>query len=284
MGSPMAVNLVEAGFSVRAWNRSSDRARPLAEQGADVFEDPAEAASGCDLLITMLSDAAAVLDTAAAALDSLSAGATWAQMSTIGIEGTQRCAELAERAGVDFVDAPVLGTREPAQQGKLVVLASGPDAALTNCLPVFDAVGARTLRLGPAGAGTKLKVVVNSWIVGVVAVLAETISLAEALEVDPASFLEAIKGGALDLPYAHLKGAAMIDKSFDDPAFRLALSLKDAELVLAAADHARLEVPVMQAVVERLQRAERAGHGDADMAATYLATAPRLGMDGDGDG
>jgi 3-hydroxyisobutyrate dehydrogenase len=197
-------------------------------------------------------------------------------MSTIGLEGTEHCARLAARAETTFVDAPVLGTREPAQQGKLVVLASGPDAARDRCQPVFDAVGQRTLWLGPAGSGTRCKVVVNSWVVSVVGALAETITLAQVLDVGPERFFEAIEGGALDLPYARLKGALMIERKFDDPAFRLALARKDADLILAAMSERDLELPIMRAVADRLRRADEDGHGEEDMAATYWATAPEL--------
>src|ERR1035437_2203040 len=274
MGHPMARNLLGANFKVHAFNRSAARARSLSDDGAELFEDPRAAADGCSLLLTMLSDADAVLETAAPALEALQGERIWIQMSTIGIDGIERCVELAEQAGVSLVDAPALGTREPAQKGALVVLASGPNDARGSCQPVFDAVGSRTLWLGEAGGGNRAGVGVNSWIVGVVAVLAETITLAQALDIDPRQFFEAVKGGPLDLAYAQIKGGQMIDRSFDDPAFRLALSRKDADLVLAAAAQAGLEVPVMQAVAERLALAEQAGHGDEDMAATYWATAP----------
>jgi 3-hydroxyisobutyrate dehydrogenase len=279
MGLPMARNLAAAGFSVHAWNRSPERARPLAEHGVQVFDDPRAAAERCDLLVTMLSDCAAVLDAAGQALGGLPENAIWVQMSTIGIEGIEACAELADRAAVRLVDAPVLGTRQPAERGELVILASGPPEAEAECQPIFDAVGSRTMWLGEAGAGTRLKIVVNGWVVGVVAVLAETISLAEASGVDPQRFFDAIEGGPLDLPYARVKGRMMIERAFGDPQFRLALSRKDADLLLAAAESAELEVPVMRAVAERLYRAERAGHGDDDMAATYLATAPGVGAE-----
>lgn len=274
MGLPMARNLAQNGFAVRAWNRSPERAEPLREHGAEVFEDPREAAEGADIVVTMLSDAEAVLDTASRALEDHSNGALWIQMSTIGTEGTERCRALAEQAGATFVDAPVMGTREPAEKGALVVLASSPDDVRERCDPLFKVVGARTLWLGPAGAGTRLKIVVNSWIVGVVGVLAETISLAEVLDIDPQQFFNAVEGGPLDLPYAKLKGRAMIERRFDDPSFRLALSRKDAELVLEASAPQGLELPVMEAVLTRLQRAEEGGHGDEDMSATYWATSP----------
>ena len=270
----MARNLAKAGYEVRAWNRTSERARALEDEGALVAQEPGEAAEGCELLVTMLSDTVAVLDSAGGALPSLKNDATWVQMSTIGLEGAMLCEEAANEAGVRFVDAPVLGTREPAESGELVVLASGPSEARAQLEPLFDALGERTLWLGEAGQGTRAKVVINSWIVGVVAVLAETVTLAQALDIDPQVFLDAVEGGPLDLPYARMKGEAMMKKAFDDPAFRLSLSRKDTELVLDAAGQGRLDLPVMEAVRERLRRAEEDGHGDEDMAATYWASAP----------
>jgi 3-hydroxyisobutyrate dehydrogenase len=270
----MVRQVLKAGLEVHAWNRSVERARPLADDGAQIFEDPCEAVEGCDLVVTMLADASAVLDTAAGSLEAAERGAVWIQMSTIGVEGVERCEALAERFDVRLVDAPVLGTRAPAESGKLVVLASGDAEALDAAQPVFEAVGSRTLRLGPVGEGTRCKLVVNSWLIGVTSVLAETVSLAEVLGIDPQHFFDAIDGGPLDLAYARTKGQAMVEKSFDDPSFRLALTLKDANLVLAAAEEADLEIPVLRAVAARLQRADQDGHGDEDMAATYLATAP----------
>jgi 3-hydroxyisobutyrate dehydrogenase len=195
-------------------------------------------------------------------------------MSTIGPPGTKHCAELADDHDITFVDAPVLGTRTPAEKGELVILASGPESARPAVDPVFDAVGNRTIWLGEAGAGSAAKVVLNSWVVGVVGVLAETISLAQATGVDPQVFFDALQGGALDLPYARLKGPPMVEQSFDDVSFSLSLARKDAELVLAAADEAGLDLPVMRGTLERLRSAESEGHGDEDMAATYWASAP----------
>lgn len=275
MGLPMCRHLLEAGFELRAWNRSPERAEHLAGEGAELAEDPSEAARDAEVLITMLSDADAVLDSATPAVETLAQDSIWVQMSTIGLAGTERCVKLADRHGIALVDAPVLGTREPAEQGKLVILASGPEEAKSQTESIFDAVGQRTIWLGEAGAGTRCKVVVNSWIVGVVGVLAETIALAEALDIDPHKFFDAVEGGPLDLPYARTKGAAMIEHRFDDVAFRLALSRKDAELVLDAAAREQLGLPIMDAVTARLRKAEGEGHGDEDMAATYWASAPR---------
>jgi 3-hydroxyisobutyrate dehydrogenase len=276
MGLPMARNVIKAGgFAVRAWNRSPERAQPLAQEGANVCGEVAEAARGAALLVTMLSDGDAVHEVAAQALPELADGAIWIQMSTIGIQDSDRCAELAAAAGVTLVDAPVLGTRDPAEQAKLVILASGPQDTRDQVMPVFDALGSRTLWVGDAGAGSRVKVVVNGWVIGVVGVLAEVIALAEGLDVDPSLFFEAVKGGPLDLPYAQLKGKAMMEHDFTDVSFRLALARKDGDLLLAAADEIGLQVPVMDAIVARMRKVQAEGKGDEDMAATYWASTPK---------
>jgi 3-hydroxyisobutyrate dehydrogenase len=274
MGLPMARNLARAGFTVRAWNRSPEKAKPLAdEDGVAVCSTPAEAARGATAMLTMLSDAGAVLDVMAGedgALTGISEAPVWLQMSTIGIDGTQRCAELAQRHGLGFVDAPVLGTRQPAEQGKLVILASGGDDQRERLDAIFDAVGRRTMWVGDAGAGTRLKVAVNSWILSVVEGAAETLALAEGLGLDPALVLDAVAGGPLDLPYLQMKGKGMIARDFE-PAFRLALAAKDAALVEDAAAAHGLDLPLVAAIRRRLD-AGVPEHGDKDMSATFLTS------------
>jgi 3-hydroxyisobutyrate dehydrogenase len=271
MGAPMARNLARARHEVRAWNRSPDKAAPLRDDGVDVRDDPA-IASGADVVMTMLSDADAVLDVAERA--DLGEGQVWWQASTIGLDGTERCAALAGKTGAILVDAPVLGTRQPAEEGKLVILASGPDDALDTCTPFFDAVAARTLRLGEAGAGTRLKLVVNSWVLAVTQATAESIALAEALGLDPNLISEAVDGGALDLPYFRMKAKLMLDREFP-PSFALALAAKDARLVVEAADRHGADLPAARAIAQRMTEATEAGHGEEDMAATYRLSQPR---------
>jgi 3-hydroxyisobutyrate dehydrogenase len=193
-------------------------------------------------------------------------------MGTIGEEATKRCAELANRGGVGFVDAPVLGTRQPAEEGKLVVLESGPEEARPRLAPVFDAIGHRTIRAGEAGAGTRLKLVANSWVLAVVEAGAETIALAEGLGLDPAVFFQAIEGGTLDLPYLRLKGKAMMDRDFT-AAFRLALAAKDAGLASRAADERGLDLPLLGVIARRLAAGAKE-HPDLDISATYLTSSP----------
>ena len=153
------------------------------------------------------------------------------------------------------------------------MLASGPDDALDRCEPIFEAVGQKTFRLGEAGTGTRMKLVVNSWLLSLVEGLGETIAFAEGIGIDPAEFLETISGGPIDNPYAQMKGRMMVERSFE-PSFKLALAAKDADLVMEAIERHDLELPMLAAIEGRLHEAARE-HGDEDMAATYLASAPK---------
>jgi 3-hydroxyisobutyrate dehydrogenase len=264
MGAPMARNLVEAGLEVRVWNRSIEKARAV--EGAQVYESASEAVSGADFVLTTLADAEAVEQT----VQGLDFGeAVWLQMSTVGIAATERLGKLSD---APFVDAPVVGTKQPAEKGELTILASGPRDARERAKPVFDAVGARTIELGDAGEGTRLKLVINSWLVILVEGLAETIAFAEAIGVDPERFLETIEGGPVGPPYAQLKGKMMIARKFD-PSFSLALARKDARLVLEAAERHGFDAALVDVVARKMDEAIAAGHGDEDMAATFLASA-----------
>jgi len=274
MGLPMVRNLDEAGFAVHAYNRTVSRAQPLEAEGIAVFDDPARAASGCSVMVTMLSAGDAVLEVAGAALQATDGPETWIQMSTIGTPATERCEALADEYDATFVDAPVVGTRGPAEQGKLTILASGPERSRPVAEPVFNAVGARTLWLGEAGAGSRAKVMVNMWVIGVVAALAETLAVGRALELDPDLLFEILDGGPLDLPYARIKGAMMAAGSFDDVSFSLSLARKDAQLARAAGDAAGIELPALDGALARMLEAERRGHGDEDIAATYRVSEP----------
>ena len=275
MGLPMARNLVRAGFTVRAWNRSPDKAQSLSQDGAELCETPTDAAAGADVILTMVADADAVLacmEGSEGGSSSAADDAVWLQMSTIGERGTERCLELARQRGLALVDAPVLGTKKPAEDGALVILAAGPESLRQQLTPIFDVVGSRTMWVGEAGAATKLKVAINSWIVTVVEGGAETIALAEGLGLDPALVLEALEGGPLDLPYLRMKGKAIMEGNFE-PSFKLALAAKDAGLVEESAELHDLDLPLMSTIRRRLEQGAE-HHGDKDMCATYLTSAP----------
>jgi 3-hydroxyisobutyrate dehydrogenase len=282
MGKGMARNLAAAGIGVRAWNRSFDKLSDLAGvDGLARFEKVGEAVAEADAVLTILSDADAVLAVMDEVAGSLAEGNIWLQMSTIGVAGIERCADLAERAGLTLVDAPVLGTKQPAESVELVVLAAGPEESRAAIEPAFEAVGKRTLWVGPeAGAASRLKVAINSWIVAVVEGTAETLALAEGLGVDPELVFDAISEGPLDLPYMRMKGGAMLKREFT-PSFRLDLAAKDAGLAVDGAREAGLDLPMIEAIAAQMSDAAEE-HGEKDLAAAYLAVTPTAGSASDG--
>ena len=178
MGAPMASNLLKAGFKVRVWNRTRDKARALAAEGADLAETPADAVREAAFVITMLIDADAVVAVMGQAAESVPDGAVWLQTGMVGRD-VQRVAGLAEDHGITFVDCPVLGTRETAKRGRLVVLASGRGDALDRAQPIFDAIASKTVRLGPEVSGaSRMKLVANAWTVTLLETLRAQLSRA----------------------------------------------------------------------------------------------------------
>lgn len=270
MGTGMARSLLSAGLALRVWNRTPERARPLAEHGAVVAGSAAEAVTGAGIVLTMLFDTDSVVEAITAAGDALAPGTLWVQTSTVGVEGIDRLAKLAAERDLVLVDAPVLGTRKPAADGTLVVLAAGPDGVQDRLAPVFAAIGGRTMWVGAVGAATRLKLVANGYVLTVLDGIAQSLRMAEAFDLDPALFLEAVKGGAMDAPYVGLKGSAMLAGQFE-PAFTLSGALKDAGLIEDAARAAGADPAFVAVAREHLSRAQDAGHGDLDMAAVYLA-------------
>jgi len=280
MGAPIAHNLLAAGFEVSVWNRTAERAAPLAADGARQSSSPAEAAEGAGLALTMLADGDAVNDAMSGpegALASLRPGSAWIQMATIGDEWTQRLATRAAEKNVEFVDAPVSGSDGPAREGKLVVLASGPEEVRAQLEPMFDAIGRKTLWLGPAGNGTRLKLVLNDWLASLTEGVAEAIALTEALGLDPELFIEAIDGGPLGSPYAVTKARAARAGELA-PGFALRLAFKDVGLALDAARERDLELPITEAISRRWQQAIADGHGDEDVSAVIAVASSRVAV------
>jgi 3-hydroxyisobutyrate dehydrogenase len=265
MGAPMARNLAAAGHDVRAWNRTRDKAESLTDVGVTVTGTPAQAVDGAATVVTMLVDGDAVDAVLRDAADGLTSSTLWLQMSTVGHRWADELAALADQLGVIHVDAPVLGTRGPAEQGTLTVLAAGAPEVRDRAAEVFDVVGARTIWLDRPGQASRLKLVANAWVTALTAALAESVALAEHLDLDPERFLEAIEGGPVGAPYARVKGELML--AGDYPAsFPAAHALKDVRLILDAADDGP-DLRVARAVADGFAATVDAGHGDDDMSA-----------------
>jgi len=276
MGRPMTARLISAGFSVRVWNRFPANVVSLVEAGATAAASPGEAAVGADVLLTMLSDGStvhAVMSDPDGPLARAESDLVWLQMSTVGIDWTDRFAVLAEAHGVSFVDAPVSGSVAPAEAGTLLVLASGPVEVHEIVAPVLDAIGRRTIWLGPAGAGSRAKLVLNNWVVDLVESTAETLRFAAALGVDPELIVDLLDA-PIGSPYAVVKARQMLKGDFT-PSFALKHAVKDADLALAGASSAGVELPLTQSLIESWHRMVRNGWGDKDLSVVYADVAVR---------
>ena len=273
MGSAMARNLVAAGLNTTVWDRSPSVTRPLAEAGAEVAASPGQAVRDARVVITMLPTADVVSSVifGEGVAEAFAEGAVWAQMGTIGITATT---EIAGRLGtlrpdVMFVDAPVSGSKGPAEAGQLLILASGPPAAEAVTQPVFSVIGRKTVWLGEAGQGSRLKLVVNAYMSILIEGVAEALELAGRLGIETARLAEAIEGGPLDAPIADAKLHKMQTGDFA-PEFPLEWALKDVDLVIDAAGEAP---PMLAALAGQWHAAVAAGHGRQDISAARLALA-----------
>jgi 3-hydroxyisobutyrate dehydrogenase len=257
MGDAIAHKLLADGFAVHAWNRTRERAAAVVAAGAVAAHTPLDAVAEADVVVTMLTDngavAAVMNDADGGGLAAMTPGCTWIQMGTIGPSWTDELAALATARGVPFVDAPVMGSDDAARAGTLVVLASGPESARGAVAPVFDAVARRTLWLGPAGAGSRLKLAVNNWLACLVEGVAETLALTAALGLDPRLILEATVGGPLAAPFALTKARAMLDGQVS-PGFALRDALKDVAMALDVAGAKGVELPLTEALTQRRRR------------------------------
>ena len=272
MGSGMARSLLRSGLDVTVWNRHPGRAAPLAGDGAVVAGSPPEAVAGADAVITILWDGNSVADVMADALPAAPEGILWVQSSTVGLrEASDMLPALADGCGARYIDAPVLGTRQPAQDGKLTVLAAAPEPVRDPIRPVFGAIGARTVWVSERpGDGTRLKLVANSWVATMVAATAQSIALAQGLGLDPQAFLDMMIGSAVDAPYLHVKGEAILAGQFA-PSFAVEGAVKDTGLIAAAMRESGTDATLMDAVGAQYRKAAESGHGEEDMAAIFYA-------------
>ena len=271
MGAGMVRSLRRADLEVNAWNRTRDKAEPLADDGARVCGTAGEAVADADVVVLMLFDTAAVLEVLAEALPAAEHGPVWVQTSTIGLEGTAQAADLASRFGAPFVDAPVLGTKQPAEQGSLVFLAAGAEELRDRVAPAFDAMGSKTIWVSEEpGRGSALKLVCNAFVGTLTAAVGQSVGLATQLGLDPQLFLDALDGGASDSPYVHVKGAMMLADEYP-PSFALDGVRKDLGLIREAEVASGTRTTLTEAVLASYDAAAEQGHGSEDMAAVVAA-------------
>jgi 3-hydroxyisobutyrate dehydrogenase len=272
MGSAMTRNLVAAGMNTQVWDGSPAATAPLAAAGAAVAPSARMAVQDADVVITMLPTADAVVSVIfdGGVADAFAAGCVWAQMGTIGVEGIRLIRDrlATQRPDVMFVDSPVSGSKGPAEQGQLLILASGPAAAADRVNPVFDILGRKTVWLGEVGQGSLVKLVVNTYMSILIEGVAETMELADRLGIGHQQLAEAIEGGPLDAPIADAK-LHKIDRGDFTAEFPLEWALKDVDLAISAAGDQT--PPLLAALSRQWHDAVAAGHGRQDVSAARLA-------------
>ncbi len=272
MGSAMARNLVAAGLPTTVWDRTPSATAPLADAGARVARSPDAAVRDAAVVITMLPTAAVVESVVfgGEVVAALPPRAVWAQMGTIGLTATTEFADRVRelRPDVMYVDAPVSGSKGPAEAGQLLILASGPAGADAMLQPVFSALARKVVWLGEAGQGSRMKLVVNAYMAALIEGVAEALELADRLGVDSSKLAEAIEGGPLDAPIADAKLHKM-ERGDLAPEFPLEWALKDVDLALEVAGDANL--PMLTALSRQWRTAVDAGHGREDVSAARVA-------------
>jgi 3-hydroxyisobutyrate dehydrogenase len=272
MGAAMAGNLIAAGLPTTVWDRSPDATAQLADAGARVAASVRDAVGDAQVVITMLPTADVVTSVmfGDGVAEALADGAVWAQMGTIGVTATAEIAgRLGQlRPGVLFVDAPVSGSKGPAQAGQLLILASGPPEAEQAARPAFSVIGRKTVWLGPAGQGSRMKLAVNAYMSTLIEGVAEALELAGRLGIDAGQLEEAIEGGPLDAPIADAKLHKMERGDFA-PEFPLQWALKDVDLAITIAG--LNPPPLLVALSRQWHAAVDAGHGREDVSAALLA-------------
>jgi 3-hydroxyisobutyrate dehydrogenase len=279
MGHAMAASALRAGIPTIVWNRNPVATRDLTDLGAEVAESPADAARRAAVVVTMVTDADVVLSIARdqGMLAALATGAVWVQMSTIGVAGIERVEALvdAERPDVTLIDAPVSGSKDPAEHGQLTIFASGPDEARSRLSPLFDALGQRTIWVGPVGAGSRLKLAANAWLALSAEAVNTSVALARRLGLETETVMNALGGSPLVSPWQEAKLQRIAQDDFSVQ-FALSLALKDVHLALEAAADDRFRA--LGCLADEWQKVVDLGLGDHDLTVVTRA----LGQGGGG--
>jgi 3-hydroxyisobutyrate dehydrogenase len=266
MGRAMATRSLGASIPTIVWNRNAAATRDLADLGAEVAESCADAARRAAIVVTMVTDADVVLTIAKdqGMLAALAPGAIWVQMSTIGVAGIKRVETLvqAERPDIVLIDAPVSGSKVPAEQGQLTIFASGSEEVRSRLGPLFDALGQRTIWVGPVGAGTRLKLVANAWLALAAEAVNTSVALARRLGLETETVANALGGGPLVSPWQSAKLERIAKGDFSEQ-FALSLALKDVRLALEAAGAERFRA--LACLADEWQEVVDLGLGNRDL-------------------
>lgn len=271
MGGSMAENLIQNGFELVVYNRSKDKAAGLLEKGAKWAGSPKEVAEQADILFTMLANPGVVEEVALAEdgfLNQLASGKLWVDCSTVDPSFTRRMASEADKRGIRFMDAPVTGSRVPAQKGELVFLVGGSKEDLRQIEPMLRVMGKEVVHQGEIGQGTSMKVIINLMLAQSMAAFAEAVSLGEALGLDKETVVDTLLNGPTTAPFLKGKKDKVMSGDFSAD-FPLEHMQKDMQLVSQAAFERDLSLPIANVAKEVYMMAKQRGLGKQDFSAVY---------------
>lgn len=273
MGKAMSMNLLRNGFKVTVWNRTLSKCDELVEHGASIGETPAAVVKKCKYIIAMLSDPPAALSVVFdkdGVLEQICSGKGYIDMSTVDADTSSKISEAITLKGGHFLEAPVSGSKKPAEDGQLVILAAGEKALYEEAIPAFNVLGKKSFFLGQVGNGAKMKLVVNMIMGSMLNAFSEGLVLADKSGLDPHSLLDVLDLGGIANPMFRLKGPTMIQNSYS-PAFPLKHQQKDMRLALTLGDENAVSMPVAAAANETYKKARSMGLGDLDFSAVHEA-------------
>lgn len=271
MGAGMARSLLRAGHRVTVWNRTPERAAPLAEDGALLAGTPAEAVADADVVLVVVFDAASVLQVLDAAGAHAPAGAVWMQCATIGTDGVRAVDARARELGLQLVETQMMGSKAQAEEGRLILIGGGPSELFAQVATVVDAVAQKIVHAGErVGDGTAVKLACNAWVAATTAGTAQSLALVRAQGLDPRLWLDVITGGTTDSPYCHLKGEKILAGDFS-PQFAVDALRKDLALISQSARSNGVSTALLDTLTGLYRQAADEGHGDRDIAAVSCA-------------
>jgi 3-hydroxyisobutyrate dehydrogenase-like beta-hydroxyacid dehydrogenase len=270
MGTPIAERILEAGFPLAVFNRTRARTTPLAERGATVLDSAADALADADVCITMLADDDALEAVAPEVLGGARPRTTLVDMSTVSVAASERVAERADEAGVEYLRSPVSGNPSVVRGGTLTLVVSGPEDVASRLDGLLRSIGPKVFYVGEGERARVVKLTLQVLVGGIAELLGEAVVLGESGGVDRAKLLEVINASAVGSPLTGYKGEALLRDDYS-ATFTTAMMLKDVDLVLDLAAERRLVLPFTARLRELLDGAIEGGHADEDFMALYLA-------------
>lgn len=274
MGVAMARNLIKAGYDVTVWNRSADKCRPLVELGAKMAASPKAVAEGCDVTFTMVSDPDAALEVALGKdgiVHGIGKGKGYVDVSTVDGGCSKQISDGIRATGALFLEAPVSGSKGPAENGQLIFLCAGDKALFDAVAHPLGVMGKASFHLGETGKGAEMKLVVNMVMGSMMEAFCEGLALADKAGLRQEDVLQVLDLGAMACPMFKLKGPTIIKREYPVN-FPLKHQQKDMRLALALGDDLDVSLPVAAAANEAYKRAKALGQEDEDFAAVYEST------------